>query len=285
MACNAPLTAWRSTEKTARGKRAVTFSIHEAYTDMPLSLPCGTCTGCKLDKALQWAIRCMHEASMHDYNCFVTLTYNDENLPRHNGVATLRPADFRNFMKKLRHRRDKISFFQAGEYGQLGRPHHHALLFNCHFPDQKRWRASGKYQIYRSPELETLWPYGNTEIGSVTIQSAGYIARYTTKETQQIAGRIPEYITMSRRPAIGKTWLEKYISDIYPEDAVRTRQGQKFRPPRYYDKQLEVIDKNLLHEIQRQRTNNLTEETKYGDHRTAREAIQKAKLRLSERKI
>ena len=36
--------------------------------------------GCRLERSRQWAVRCMHEASLYDFNSFVTLTYNDENL-------------------------------------------------------------------------------------------------------------------------------------------------------------------------------------------------------------
>lgn len=46
-----------------------------------LKLPCGRCTGCRLKKSAEWATRCMHEAKTHDYNCWVTLTYQDDALP------------------------------------------------------------------------------------------------------------------------------------------------------------------------------------------------------------
>ena len=39
---------------------------------------------------------------------------------------------------------------------------------------------------------------------------------------------------MSRMPGIGKTWLEKYKSDVYPHDYVVIN-NHKVKPPRYYD--------------------------------------------------
>ncbi len=281
MACNAPLTAWQSREKTPLGKRGVTFDIHQGYSDMPINIACGTCTGCKLARARNWALRCTHEASLYDFNSFITLTYNDENLPKQNEIPTLEPEHFVLFMKKLRKRRtNKIRFLQAGEYGQLGRPHHHALLFNCHFPDRTAWRETSNYTIYRSKELEELWDKGHSEIGEVNFESAGYIARYTIKNTQQIKGRIPEYMTMSRRPGIGKDWLKKYISDVYPSDEIITNSGTKLRPPRYYDNQLEKINPKLLKEIKANRIATISPESKSGLRYTATEKIQRAQAQL-----
>ncbi len=286
VACNAPLVAWRSRETNALGKRGITFDLHAAYVDMPLQINCGKCIGCKLDKARDWAIRCTHEAQMHEENTFVTLTYNEKNLPMLNGIPTLRPRDFQLFMKKLRRRRDnKLLYFQCGQYGQLGRPHHHALLFGCGFDDATIWRRSGDFNIYRSKELEALWTEGHSEIGTVTFESAGYLAKYTLNETEQVEGREPEYLTMSRRPGIGNTWLQKYISDVYPTDEIITPAGRKLRPPRYYDQQLEKINAELLTKIKRERLNNLTEEMKSGARRAATEKIQRAKAQLRRKEL
>ncbi len=278
MGCNAPLVAWRSKQRSKNGGRAVTFDLHAAYTDMPLTLACGKCMGCKLQKAREWAVRCSHEAQMHEENTFVTLTYDEKNLPKKNGIATLRPKDFQLFMKKLRKKREnKILFFHSGQYGKLGRPHHHAILFGCGFKDSTFWRRSGDYNIYRSQELEKIWTKGHSEIGTATFESAGYIARYTMNETEQMGGRKPEYLTMSKRPGIGKTWLEKYMSDVYPMDEVITQSGNKLPPPRYYDLQLQKTDAELLRKIKIKRMNNLTEETKSGIRHAATEKIQRAK--------
>lgn len=229
---------------------------------------------------------------MHEENTFVTLTYNEKNLPMQNSIPTLRPRDFQLFMKKLRRRRDnKILYFQCGQYGQLGRPHHHALLFGCGFRDATFWRRSGDFNIYRSQELETLWTnenkesLGHSEFGTVTFESAGYIAKYALNETEQKQGRKTEYLTMSRRPGIGNTWLEKYMADVYPTDEVITPTGTRLRPPRYYDQQLEKIDTELLQRIKRTRLASLTEEMKSGARRAATEKIQRAKAQLRRKEL
>lgn len=49
------------------------------YKDFPL--PCGKCTGCKLERSRQTAVRLMHEAQLHEKTSFITLTYNKDSLP------------------------------------------------------------------------------------------------------------------------------------------------------------------------------------------------------------
>lgn len=206
-----------------------------------VKVPCGSCIGCRLDKAATWAMRCMHESQLHERNVFITLTFNDENL---NPDMSLHKEDYVNFMKRLRKQLgDGIRFFHCGEYGDLNqRPHHHAILFNCDFEDKVLWQEkTNGVRIYRSPTLERLWPFGYSSIGNVTYQSCGYVARYclkkiTGKQSEEYyKGRIPPYITMSRRPGIGREWFNKYWRDVYPNDFCVVEKGHLRKPPRYYD--------------------------------------------------
>lgn len=242
-----------SSTKTPTGKRRLSFSIREAYQDMPLTVPCGKCLDCRLQHASKWAVRCTHEASLWPVNSFITLTYRE--LPPN---GSLQPRDFTLFMKKLRKSRSyKIRFLQAGEYGKLGRPHHHALLFNCDFPDKYPFKKTKTGSIiYRSHELEKLWNHGFSSIGTVTTQSAAYVARYTVKKaaTQADPLKIPEYITMSRRPGIGAGWLKKYLSDVYPTDEVITIDGRRHTPPRYYDETLRLTHPRIYAMVKLRRT-------------------------------
>lgn len=254
----------------------MSFSIREAFHDLPISVPCGSCLGCKLERSRQWSVRLTHEASLWPSNVFVTLTYRK--TPPH---GSLRPRDFVLFMKRLRKTGRKVRFLQAGEYGAKGRPHHHAILFNCDFPDKKPFKktASGSV-IYRSTELEKLWPHGFSSVGTVTPQSAAYVARYTIKKltpggpataapagppppaseaTPRQHGVIPEYITMSRRPGIGRAWLDKYYSDVYPTDEIITREGYKSRPPRYYDEIMKQRDPSLFQQLKQRRIANVNQ--------------------------
>lgn len=95
--------------------------------------------------------------------------------------------------------------------------------------------------LYISPSLQSLWPYGFSTIGDVTFESAAYVSRYIMKkvlgrDSRKFYGdRVPEYVTMSRRPGIGRLWFDKYMSDVYPNDYVVIRGGIKCKPPKFYD--------------------------------------------------
>lgn len=91
MACTRPLNAYQMPS----GKIFFTPSRGAKF----IQLPCGQCIGCRLAHSRDWATRCVHEAHMHDYNCFITLTYSPEHLPE---GGTLVRKHFTDFMKRLR---------------------------------------------------------------------------------------------------------------------------------------------------------------------------------------
>lgn len=240
MACYHPVSGWYAQKVNESGKRSIVFNLRDGFKDKPVELPCGRCIGCKLERSRQWAVRCMHEASLYEANSFVTLTYEDEKLPPDGG---LRPRDYVLFMKRLRKAKGNgIRFFHCGEYGtKFNRPHHHALLFNVDFSDKRVCRKSGSGEdLYSSGELESLWGYGKCWIGRVTFESAGYVARYTLKKVNGpnaadwYMGRHPEYLTMSRKPGIGTGWIKKWFPDVYRDDSVIVN-GVECKPPKFYD--------------------------------------------------
>lgn len=250
MPCYSPLTGYYSRYLNPTGKRSIVFNIREAQDDNPVPLPCGQCIGCRLERSRQWAIRCVHEASLYLHNSFITLTYDQQNLPED---KSLNKTHFQLFMKRLRKKYGpNIRYFHCGEYGEkFSRPHYHACLFNFDFRDKKLYKCVNDINLYTSESLSELWPLGFSTIGDVTFESAAYVARYITKKItgphaldhytkydkntgEVIEDRIPEYTTMSRRPGIGRPWLEKFLTDVYPDDFVVLR-SKKLRPPKYYD--------------------------------------------------
>lgn len=244
MPCFRPLDGWRSRERTPAGKRKIVFNKSLAHVDQPVTLPCGQCIGCRLERSRQWAIRCVHEATLHDRSLFITLTYDDAHLP---GDQSLNKKHFQDFMKRLRKAfPQKLRYFHCGEYGEkLGRPHYHACIFNLDLPDKRLWKKTPGGDLYVSEKLNDIWGQGYCVVGDVTFDSAAYVARYITKKITgegaetHYQGRLPEYTTMSRRPGIGKGWLDKWQSDTYPSDTVIMR-GKEFHPPKYYDRQFEL---------------------------------------------
>ncbi|WNK13309.1 MAG: replication initiator protein [Microvirus sp.] len=295
MACYHPLKGFRGRDISANGKRPIVFNARHGFSDLPVEVPCGQCIGCRLARSRAWAVRCVHEASLHDRNCFITLTYSNENLPDGNSLVL---KHFQDFMKRLRAKYGSgIRFLHCGEYGDVDeRPHYHALLFNHDFADKVIWKKSSnvEFLIYRSASLEALWPFGHSSIGSVTWQSASYVARYVLKKmtgpnaviyephmdeaTGEVYGsRIPPYITMSRRPGLAKGWFEEFSADVFPDDFVVLLDGTKFAVPKFYDKQL---DEAALRKIKSSR---VISARRHADNNTpdrlaVREVVQEARV-------
>lgn len=180
-----------------------------------------------------------------------------------------------------------IRFLHCGEYGEnLGRPHHHACLFNFDFPDKKYWKSKEGNQYYTSEILQKLWPHGYSVIGDVTFESAAYVARYIEKKiTGENAegyydGKKPEYSTMSRKPGLGQGWLDKYKTDIFPKDFVIIR-GKRSTVPKFYNKKYELTNPDEYGTLRLKRIESARSNP---DNNTARlhasEVILKAKMTL-----
>lgn len=168
MPCFYPIQAYYG-ERKANGKHCVVFKESEKVLSLDLKLPCGQCSGCRLERSRKWAMRLMFENQMHDSSCFITLTIDDDHMPIDRSICV---DDFQSFIKRLRKRfvpkcpykkgdpmRDDwikangIRFFHCGEYGEscrnckksemfcrcsvfvldVGRPHYHAILFGVDF--------------------------------------------------------------------------------------------------------------------------------------------------------
>lgn len=91
-----------------------------------------------------------------------------------------------------------------------------------------------------------MWPFGYSSVGDLTFGSAAYVARYHLKKVgsivsddhyvNKVSGELlsPEYVTMSRRPGIGRGWYDKFKSDVFPHD-VRVIKGVDTKPCKFYD--------------------------------------------------
>lgn len=260
MACTSPLKAYK-----APGG-GIVFSSKHGYYDRMIQLQCGACLSCRIARSRDWAVRAMHEAQMAGVkNCFITLTYDEANLPEDRGLDV---EEWKRFAKRMRKNLGPFRYLHCGEYGDENlRPHYHACIFGQDFSeDREKWKVRKGHQTWTSPTLEKLWPYGFSEIGSLTYDSAAYVARYVVKkatgkkgeeavervdaETGEVWTVNPEYATMSRNKGLGETWFQKYWRDVYPDDFVIAN-GKKARPPKYYDKQLEKLDKEMYLEIKK----------------------------------
>lgn len=293
MACYGPLLAYRDFSRLSKNNLPLIRIVGKRDSDSPVDnlnndalgerqyfyVPCGSCIGCRVDKSREWALRCVHEASLYDENCFITLTYSPEHLPPNGSLVK---SDFQKFMKRLRKNHcgkepifDEtgfaeypIRYFHCGEYGEeFSRPHHHALLFNFNFDDREVIKSTAEATHYYSETLEKLWGLGMCSLGDCTYSSAAYVARYCTKKLTGDAAAEhyiryddegqpfyiePEYITMSRRPGIGKRWFDEFKEDIYKKDHY-VHEGKIHSAPDYYDKVLGATDPDRLRLLKTER--------------------------------
>lgn len=279
--------------------------ISEKYAPLnhnmePLTIPCNKCTGCRSEYSRQWAMRIKHEYDWQQKlgrnSTFITLTYNEKNLP---SVGSLEKKDFQLFMKRLRklkksNKSNPLRFYACGEYGdRSNRPHYHAILFNCTFKKDAEIANKGKDKLYYSQELQDVWsnlikkpntyePIGFASWGTVTFESAQYVAGYVQKKIngKQKDEHYKRYVSpdeygelqldknsneefqlqqefslMSRKPGIASDWLTAYKDDIYPSDFI-TINGRKMRPPLYYDRQYQrthADEMEAIKEIRKQK--------------------------------
>lgn len=244
----------------------------QAPDPMPQTLSCGKCIGCRKRQKREWSTRLYHESQLHSSSCFITLTYGPDHIPPGN---TLVKDHTTKFLKRLRKRitatwpDDKpkhhaFRYYLVGEYGDSSRrPHYHAVLFGYAFPDRKLWmQRDGDRPVFRSELLEDTWRYGYSEIEPVTPGAMAYVAGYVTKKLQKPDHEKydpttglelqPEYAVMSRRPGIGHGWLQKYWTDVYPSDFVIV-DGNKSKPPLYYDRWLEKHHPDILDQVKEAR--------------------------------
>lgn len=291
MPCFHPLKAYRLEDGS------IVF-VERGKVFAELELPCGQCIGCRLERSRQWAIRCVHEASLHKTNSFVTLTYSDEHLPSN---GSLRYPDVQLFLKRLRKllAPAKVRFFCCGEYGdETFRPHYHLCLFG--------WRPSdgisiGK-DIYESATLKKLWPHGHSSFGDVTFESSAYVARYCLKK---VNGRVAashyerldlqtgelyqlerEFAHMSLKPGIGATWFDKFTSDVYPSDEIIIK-GKPVKPPKYYDKRYAKTNPDDFESVlvQRELDAYLLRSDNTSERLAVKEQVTVARSNLSKRKL
>jgi len=287
MACFHPLTAWRSVEgyNPSTHKRSLTFDKSQGIPGTELQIPCGQCIGCRLERSRQWAIRCVHEASLHDNSQFLTLTFSDNYLPSNGSLDVL---ILQKFLKRYRKMYSDISirFYACGEYGDLFfRPHYHVIIFGHDFDDKELYKMQHGFPLYNSESLSKLWPFGHAVTATCTFESCAYCARYVTKKITGKAaenhykGLKPEFNTMSRRPGIAHDWYKQFSNDVYPHDYVIIRDGLKCRPPRYYDNLYDVQSPDMMKVIKEKRFESFEEHSDNNtpDRLNVRERIQQLK--------
>lgn len=243
-----------------------------------IDIPCRKCIGCRLDYSRQWADRLMIELQRHDSAWFVTLTYDENNVPHAvrpstgeiEPYSTLIKRDCQLFMKRLRKAHQKLypdnhlMYYLAGEYGEIsGRPHYHAIIFDLVLNDLKLWSRVNGFQYFTSEWLQSIWKLGRVIVAHVTWDTCAYTARYivkkqlgkAAKEEYYENGILPEFSLVSTKPAISKIYFEesilqsKIFGNVESLHLSTSEGGREVRFPKYWDRLYERIDPDGLSEI------------------------------------
>lgn len=193
---------------------------------MYIQVPCTKCILCREKSSREWSFRALCENnSSTSEPLFLTLTYNNEHLPKH-GIFK---EELQLFFKRLRIHLDRkkiphnIRYFACGEYGtKSGRPHYHAILWN--FPEMKTlaqrlrfienaWRLpTGEYASDGSPETKSI---GFAYCVPARQGAISYVMKYMRKTPVVPNGCQPNFFLSSRKNGgIGASYGRKYM-DFY----------------------------------------------------------------------
>lgn len=204
------------------------FCLHPTIIGTQL-VPCGSCPVCRMKYRKQLATRIYMEMSLNKPvdNYFITLTYDDEHIPNVAGRQCFNKVHLLRFLDSLRHklrsRGLSLRYFATCEYGEEGyRPHYHLLLLL--YGEGKPFIRSPRAGIFEFNRdyVETLWPYGFSFDGRISIRSVMYCTCYALKDDEAITrdwtgfedGK--PFRLFSLRPGLGLTpecvsWWTDYV--------------------------------------------------------------------------
>jgi hypothetical protein len=227
MKCTSPLSAY-----LAEGGGLVFHPMARHGDSREIKIPCRQCLSCRLNRSSEWQTRLIHEGKQHRSKIFLTLTYDDENLPLHGSLQT---RDLQLFIKRLRKAVAplKIRYYGVGEYGDTTRrAHYHAIIFGWEpFDGRLHTLGSAGDKLYVSDFISRLWTKGHHLYSPASEGTMGYVARYSVKkqtgqlgketykhldeETGELNKIKPPFSIMSLKPMIGGDHLDNFSDDYF----------------------------------------------------------------------
>lgn len=211
-----------------------------------LDYPCGQCLACKMQRSNEWAARLMHESLYWKEPMFLTLTYNEENLPKGN---TLVPEHLVNFLKRvnarLKYQGRKFKYFATGEYGSAEyteRPHYHIVAFGLELTDFEEIEGLRKVK-YRIAQ----WKKGFVDVKPLIYHRARYTAKYILKnqyvykksDIEKMLKNGEKYPCFRRSSqGLGLRWAMDHKKDLEKGYIIVGKCKRSI--PRYYVKKLEL---------------------------------------------
>lgn len=230
-----------------------------------MQVPCGRCAMCAARTAQDWFSR-LNLAFSNGLNVFITLTYNNDNLPLifNNSVpydknnvkrcsdvpfyllfnynCTFLYTDVQKYFKRLRKQGLQFSYYGCAEYGpDTMRPHYHVVL-------NFSGLSESDFQSVQEAVIKT-WNYGFSSCEFSNIQRLKYVVFYTKKiQGSEVAEHLEKYPSLMRpfnfmSKGLGKEFAMLNFDFIKSHNFLRDKNGKCYRTPRYFRKKVfELLD-------------------------------------------
>lgn len=261
---------------------------------------CGKCLKCLVKRKAQWGYRLTEENRVSFSSYFVTLTYDDKNVPHGDGTLSINKNDHTEFITNLKelespkalevrkaisieeHERKerkieevgKLKYYGVYEYGdQLGRPHAHYIIFN----------------VRDSNNIATAWAKGNIDVDpDVNVNNIDYVLKYMIKDHSNVDYEHKQKEVSFMSKGIGLCAadhnFQRSIKRVDQNQVINQR-GRKIPIPRYYRKKFLSDEARLAKnqyiaaELIRQRISEQASDLVYGINREV-EDLKSKKVRL-----
>ncbi|AXH76435.1 MAG: replication initiator protein [Microviridae sp.] len=225
------------------------YTVRKEYSSgfRSIPVPCNKCPECISKRVAEWKWRMEQEFKVSTSPLFITLTYNQQSVPRadidisgvQRSFKVLNPKHLTDYLKLLRFHWDKqseakIRYFAVGEYGsKKGRPHYHIILMNC---DDVRLICD-------------TWKYGRVDISPVrSIDSVGYCLGYLKKKCKFVPPNHPQFSSKSR--GLGRNYINaetiSYHNRRLENCTVDLNNGRTIHLPKFMKDKL-YTETNRLH--------------------------------------
>lgn len=232
------------------------------------SFNCGYCLNCRINYTSKWQLRLLYELNSWSGAMFVTLTYDDEHLPKN---FELNKKHLKDFLKRVRSKiayndiclwnddflelksgkqyKPVLRYYCCGEYGLNPRdgikgherPHYHCIIFGLDYYNALHrqividsWLFCDRNQFDLSRGLKCA-------IQPVNIDTIGYVTGYVRKK---LNGDKAQEVYQDRiRPFnVGSKGLGLQLAlkqfDLLKKGYTYTHNGKRIGIPRYFREKL-----------------------------------------------
>lgn len=224
------------------------FCLHPTILKDGTPFPCGNCPVCRMKYRKQMALRIYMEKCIEKpfKSYFLTLTYNDQNIPLSAERQCFDRRHITRFLDSLRHRLSRyglsLRYFGTCEYGEEGyRPHYHFITFLYQAKSAQTGfdvRSFRDRHFFNREIVGPLWRYGFTYDGTVTGPSIMYCTAYALKDDEALErdwrgfeeGR--PFRVFSLKPGLGLTdncveWWQNYVfNDGNPRTSISIKEAR-----------------------------------------------------------